>query len=244
MSSGDPESNGNVPRHVAVIMDGNGRWAEARGLSRIDGHKQGVKSVLDVVETAAERGVEYLTLYTFSTENWKRPLKEVNALMSLLIESIRSYTDLLMNKDVRLHAIGSLDQLSLPVRTVLNSIIKKTSSNKKINVILALNYGGRQEILDGVKKIAGDVASGKLTVSDIDEEAFSNSLYTANFPDPELMVRTSGEFRLSNFLLWQLSYAEFYVTDTYWPDFGKEEFIKALESFKGRKRRFGGVKNA
>lgn len=236
-------SDKGIPQHVAVIMDGNGRWAEARGQNRIEGHKAGVKSVLEVVEAAGKLGVEYLTLYTFSTENWKRPLSEVSALMSILVESIKSYTPLLMDKNVRLQAIGDLSALSLPVRKILESIIKRTSPNTGLTVVLALNYGARNEILQAVKEISKKVSNGELSAESITEEVFSDNLYTAGIPDPELMIRTSGEFRLSNFLLWQLSYAELWVTDILWPDFGAKEFLQAIDDFSSRGRRYGGVKS-
>ena len=230
-----------VPEHVAIIMDGNGRWAKARGQNRLAGHKQGVTSVLNTIEIAAELGVKYLTLYTFSTENWNRPEQEVSGLMDLLVNSIKFYTPDMMKKGVKLQFIGDRDSLSTSVQESMAEIETQTTDNKKITVMPAVNYGSRLEIVEAVKSIAQRTKDGSLNPEDIDEELISKNLYTADIPDPDLLIRTSGEMRLSNFLLWQLSYSEFYITDVYWPDFTKEEFSKAVESFKNRSRRFGGV---
>jgi len=230
-----------VPEHVAIIMDGNGRWANARGLSRLEGHSKGVKSVLNTIEAAAELGVKYLTLYTFSTENWNRPESEVSGLMDLLVSSIEYYTPDMMKKGVKLKFIGDRLSLSDKVRKSMQQIEEQTASNSVVTVMPAVNYGSRLEILQAVKDIASKVSKDELNVEDINEEHFSASLYTAGIPDPDLLIRTSGEMRLSNFLLWQLSYAELYVTDIYWPDFTKEEFKSAVNSFCNRSRRFGGV---
>ena len=224
-------------RHVAIIMDGNGRWADRRGLPRVEGHRQGARQVSEVLEAAREAGVEFLTLYAFSTENWKRPPSEVAALMGLLEEFLDDKLPELMEKNVRLRTVGRTDGLPAGARRKLLAAIKATAGNTAGTLNLALNYGGRAEIVDAVNRILSEKPTGK-----IDENSFRNYLYAPDIPDPELMIRTSGELRLSNFLLWQLSYAELYVTDTLWPDFGKAEFRKALDAFAGRDRRFGGRK--
>lgn len=230
-----------VPEHVAIIMDGNGRWAESRGLNRLAGHKQGVSSVLHSIEMAAELGVKYLTLYTFSTENWNRPESEVSGLMDLLVSSIKYYTPDMMKKGVKLKFIGNRKALSETVQQSMAEIEEETFQNSKVTVMPAINYGSRLEIVEAVQSISAKVKSGVLETKDIDEDLFAANLYTSGIPDPDLLIRTSGEMRLSNFLLWQLSYAEFYITDVFWPDFTKEEFSKAIESFQNRSRRFGGV---
>ena len=238
----DSDSHKNrVPEHVAIIMDGNGRWANARGLNRLKGHAKGVESVLNTIEAAAESGVKFLTLYTFSTENWNRPDSEITGLMDLLVSSIEFYTPDMMEKGVRLKFIGDRKVLSPHVQSSMADIENRTSANSKVTVMPAVNYGSRLEILHAVKELAQQVSKQEILPEDISEELISANLYTAGIPDPDLLIRTSGEMRLSNFLLWQLSYAELYVTDVYWPDFTKEEFRKALESFSDRSRRFGGV---
>ena len=226
---------------MAIIMDGNGRWAKSRGLTRLEGHKQGVISVLNTIEIAAELGVKYLTLYTFSTENWNRPESEVAGLMNLLVSSIEYYTPDMMKKGVRMKFIGDRKSLSDSVQKSMAGIEEETSQNQKITVMPAVNYGSRLEIVEAVKAIAEKVQTGILSPENINEESISSHLYTGEVPDPDLLIRTSGEMRLSNFLLWQLSYSEFYITDLYWPEFTKEEFRKAIDSFKSRSRRFGGV---
>ena len=228
-----------LPKHVAVIMDGNGRWAKKRGNSRVFGHKNGVKAVRAVTEAAAELGIGYLTLYAFSTENWNRPKLEVDALMALLVSTISSETKTLMDNNVRLGVIGSVDSLPKDVHRKLMECIEKTSKNTGLTLNLALSYSSRWEITDAVKKIAEKVKANELLPEDIDAEIISDNLTTANIPDPELMIRTSGELRISNFLLWQLAYAELYFCDTLWPDFRKEHFYEALMDFQGRERRFG-----
>lgn len=230
-----------VPEHVAIIMDGNGRWAQERGKKRLEGHKAGVDTVLRIVEKAAQLGVKHLTLYTFSTENWKRPQDEVMGLMTLLKMSMKSFAKKLISKGVRLSLIGDIEGLPKDVQKVLNDMVKKSETNELITVTLALNYGSRQEITIAVQQIAQQVKDGELSVDDISEETVSQNLYTAGTPDPDFLIRTSGELRLSNYLLWQLSYAEFYITDSYWPDFSNEEFEEAINSFGQRKRRFGAV---
>jgi undecaprenyl diphosphate synthase len=230
-----------IPEHVAVIMDGNGRWAESKGLSRLQGHQEGVLSVLSAIETASQLGVKYLTLYTFSTENWNRPQEEVSGLMDILVTAIQFYTKDMIDKGVRLKFIGNRLDLSKNVQHAMADIEQRTAHNDTITVMPAINYGGRQEILKSVKSIAAQVVDGSLGIDDISEETFSDNLYTVGVPDPDLLIRTSGEMRLSNFLLWQLSYAEIYIVDTYWPDFREDSFRKAVQSFKERKRRFGGL---
>ena len=228
-----------LPRHVAIIMDGNGRWAKAQGQNRVSGHREGVKTVREITEAAAEIGIEYLTLYTFSTENWQRPAFEVNALMMLLIEAVRAEIDTLMRNDIRLKVIGDMDKLPSKTYKALVEGIEKTRNNKRMSLVLALNYSAKWEILRGVQKLAEKAAKGLIKPSEITESIFENELSTAGMPDPELMIRTSGETRVSNFLLWQLAYAEFYFTNTYWPDFKKNDFYEAIHIYQLRERRFG-----
>ena len=227
-----------LPKHIAVIMDGNGRWAKKHGKPRVFGHKNGVTSVREVTEAAAELGVEYLTLYAFSTENWNRPQLEVNALMSLLVETLRKEIETLNKNDIRLHAIGDLEKLPKRSFKALKEGIEQTKNNGRMTLILALNYSARWEITNATKNIAKDLQSGDLT-SEVTDEVFSKYLSTTGLPDPELMIRTSGERRISNFLLWQLAYSELYFTDVFWPDFRKEHLYKAIIDFQGRERRFG-----
>lgn len=227
-------------RHIAVIMDGNGRWAERHKLERIEGHKKGSEVVIDIVKAAKEIGLEYLTLYAFSTENWKRPSFEVNGLMNILNDFLTVRLHELMENDVRLKTVGRTEQLPESVRRNLNDAIRKTADNKSGTLVLALSYGGRAEIVDAVKKIVKEANDGKIKSKDIDEACFARYLYDPEIPDPDLMIRTSGEYRISNFLLWQLSYSELYITETLWPDFNKEEFFKAVDAYKTRNRRFGG----
>lgn len=228
-----------IPRHVAVIMDGNGRWAELHGSDRIFGHQQGVDAVRSIVEGAGESGVEYLTLYAFSTENWDRPRDEVNALMSLLVHAIVQETGNLNEKNVKMLAIGDIASLPTDVQHKLAEAIESTSSNTGLNLILALSYSGRWEILEAVKKIISKTKNGELNENQINETMFSNHLSTVGIPDPELLIRTSGEYRISNFLLWQIAYSEFYFTPILWPDFRKENLFEAIGDFQRRERRFG-----
>jgi undecaprenyl diphosphate synthase len=228
-----------LPRHIAVIMDGNGRWAKQKGKPRVFGHRSGVKSVREVTEAAAELGIEYLTLYAFSTENWGRPKFEVNALMTLLVNTIRNEIKTLMDNDVKLNAIGELKELPSQCYRELLEAIDKTKNNKRMTLTLALNYSAKWEIIEAVKSIATDVKNGDLEVNAIENQHFDNALSTAGFPDPELMIRTSGETRISNFLLWQLAYAELYFTPVFWPDFHREHFYEAILNFQNRERRFG-----
>jgi len=228
-----------IPRHVAVIMDGNGRWAELHGNDRIFGHRQGVDAVRSIVEGAGESGVEYLTLYAFSTENWDRPKEEVDALMSLLVNAIVHETDNLNEKNVKMLAIGNLVSLPSDVQSRLAEAVQTTSTNTGLNLVLALSYSGRWDILEAVRKIAGKVQRGEIIESQINESIFSTQLSTAGIPDPELLIRTSGEYRISNFLLWQIAYSEFYFTPILWPDFRKEDLFDAIADFQCRERRFG-----
>lgn len=228
-----------VPSHVAIIMDGNGRWAEQRGSHRIFGHQNGVNAVRASVEAAGEIGVKYLTLYAFSTENWNRPKAEVDALMELLVTTIHGEVDELLKKNVRLSVIGDLDSLPQSARENIVSAMRKTEANTGLNLVLALSYSSRWEIVNAVKSIVADVSAGKVAEADIDPELFSKYLCTAGIPDPELLIRTSGEERLSNFLLWQVAYSEFYFSDVLWPDFNKEVFYNAILEYQKRERRFG-----
>ncbi len=228
-----------LPRHVAVIMDGNGRWAQKRGLSRIEGHKRGKASVQDVVETAQEIGLKYLTLYAFSTENWQRPANEVRALMSLLRRYLRTELHKLIQNNIRLLAVGDLSRLPDAVRQPLEEAMRLTENNIGLTVVLAISYGSREEIVAAARALAAAVQEGRLAPREIDENVFTKYLWTAGVPEPDLLIRTSGEFRLSNFLLWQMAYTEIYVTETLWPDFGRAEFLQALIDYQSRDRRFG-----
>ncbi|MBK7311807.1 MAG: isoprenyl transferase [Sphingobacteriaceae bacterium] len=229
----------NVPQHVAIIMDGNGRWAKQQGEDRVFGHHEGVNSVREIVEACAEVGVKYLTLYAFSTENWNRPKEEVDALMELLVATISLETPNLNKNGVKLQAIGDLKSLPQSCQDELQESINITANNSKVTLILALSYSSKWEITNSVKEIAQLVKEGKLKPEDITSSTIQKYLCTANYPDPELMIRTSGEHRISNFLLWQLAYAEFYFTEVLWPDFRKDEFFKAILSYQNRERRFG-----
>lgn len=229
----------NLPRHIAIIMDGNGRWAQEKEQDRLFGHLHGVESVRNIVEAAAELGVGYLTLYAFSTENWDRPENEVTGLMELLVDTIRKEVPTLNKNNIKLHVIGALNMLPEYAQNELNAAIQETSANTGLNLIMALSYSSRWEIINAVQKIAGDVHTGKITPDSIDNNLFSSYLATAGFPDPELMIRTSGEFRISNFLLYQLAYSELYFTNTLWPDFRKENLYEAILDYQRRERRFG-----
>jgi undecaprenyl diphosphate synthase len=228
-----------LPRHVAIIMDGNGRWAQQKGKQRVFGHKQGVTSVREVTEAAAELGIKYLTLYAFSTENWNRPKEEINALMSLLVSTFNSETITLIENNIRLLAIGDFNRMPSHVSKKLYEIIDKTSKNTGLSLILALSYSARWEILKAVKNVVMDVTSGNLKIEDININMFSDYLSTNGIPDPELLIRTSGEYRISNFLLWQIAYSELYFTRKLWPDFRKEDFFDAILDYQTRERRFG-----
>lgn len=228
-----------LPQHVAIIMDGNGRWAKQKGNQRVFGHKNAVAAVRDTVEGAAELGIKFLTLYTFSTENWRRPKYEVDALMSLLVSTLNSETETLLKNNVRLLAIGDIDGLPNDVKVNLRETIKNTAQNTGLSLILALSYSSRWEIINAVKCLARDIEEHKLSASGITEDVFNNYLATANIPDPELLIRTSGEYRLSNFLLYQIAYTELFFTDTLWPDFRKGDLYEAILNYQNRERRFG-----
>lgn len=228
-----------LPSHIAIIMDGNGRWAKEKGQDRLFGHFHGVESVRDIVEGSAELGIRYLTLYAFSTENWDRPENEVTGLMELLVQTIRKETESLNKNNIRLHVIGDLTMMPKDAIDELNESISITSGNTGLNLIMALSYSSRWEILNAVKHLARDVKKGILDPETISQSTFQQYLCTADFPDPELMIRTSGEFRISNFLLYQLAYAELYFTDVRWPDFRKENLYAAILDFQSRERRFG-----
>lgn len=228
-----------VPAHIAIIMDGNGRWAKERGLDRVYGHQEGVTALRRTVEAASDMGVKFLTLYAFSTENWNRPNEEVDALMELMVYAIRKETPDLISKGVRLIAIGDYNRLPKKTRDILLSSIDKTSNGEKITMILALSYSSKWEITEGIKKILTDAQDKQLSIEDINEETLSKYLSTKEIPDPDLLIRTGGEKRISNFLLWQLAYSELYFTDIYWPDFSKDHLRKAILDFQSRERRFG-----
>lgn len=234
-------STGNIPRHVAIIMDGNGRWAKERGLPRVAGHSGGVESVRDVVEGCGELGVEVLTLYAFSQENWKRPAWEVSALMKLLMRTINSELENLHKQNVRLTTIGHIEHLPADTHKQLLRAVESTKHNTGFHLNLALSYSARTEILDAVKSIVADTQKKIISPSEIDEKVFSDYLYTRELPEPDLLIRTSGEFRISNFLLWQIAYAELYITDTFWPDFRKQHLYEAIVNYQKRERRFGKV---
>lgn len=231
-----------LPQHVAIIMDGNGRWAKGQGLERAIGHQHGVVSVRKVTEAATKIGIKYLTLYTFSTENWNRPQAEVDALMHLLVSSIEKETPTLHKNNIRLQTIGDTTRMPNEVKQRLNSCIEYTSKNTGLTLVLALSYSSQWEITEMVKHIASQVKNGILKIEDITKDIISNNLTTKDLPDPDLLIRTSGEIRISNFLLWQLAYTELYFTETRWPDFHEEEFYKAIYEFQQRERRFGEVK--
>tara|TARA_B100001540_G_scaffold271749_1_gene255675 strand:+ start:706 stop:1446 length:741 start_codon:yes stop_codon:yes gene_type:complete len=231
----------NIPNHIAIIMDGNGRWAKEKGLPRIAGHKEGINSVRDITRICGEIGVKYLTLYTFSTENWNRPKKEVNALMSLLLSTIKIEIKELHKKNVKFSTIGNLSFLPKKTESGLKDGIDLTKNNNGLNLILALNYGSRQEIIDSVIDIANRVKSGEIDIDHINETLFSSFLYTKNIPDPDLLIRTSGELRISNFLLWQCAYTEMYLTNTFWPSFREDDLFKAILNYQNRERRYGKI---
>lgn len=233
-----------LPRHVAFIMDGNGRWARRRGLPRIAGHRKGAETVRTVLRTSVDLGIEYVTLYAFSAENWARPRAEVAALWRLLRRYLRSEVEELDREGTRLLAIGRLDALPRFARDELNRTIERLAHHRRSTLILALNYGGRAEIADAARALARDAVAGRIDPGAIDEEAVAARLYTAGIPDPDLLIRTSGEMRISNFLPWQIAYTEIYVTERYWPDFGRRDYLEALLAYQGRERRFGGVEAA
>ncbi|OEK02538.1 di-trans,poly-cis-decaprenylcistransferase [Roseivirga sp. 4D4] len=228
-----------LPQHVAVIMDGNGRWAKKKGAARVFGHKNAIKAVRDVTEGCAELGVKYLTLYAFSTENWSRPKLEVTALMELLVSTLSSEMKTLMDNGIKLDTIGDTESLPPKCQRELKEAMEKTSKNNRMTLVLALSYSGRWDITQATKSIARDMAEGKIDAENINQDLIDNYLNTSGIPDPELLIRTSGEQRISNFLLWQMAYTEFFITDTLWPDFRREDLYKALISYQERERRFG-----
>ena len=236
------KAKSSIPEHVAIIMDGNGRWAKERGLPRLKGHEEGAESVRVIVDACRKVGVKYLTLYAFSVENWVRPKAEIAGLMKLLDKFLTDREKDLHENDVRLRVTGRIEDLPLFVRKKLLKVMNATKDHKTGQLILALSYGGRTEIANAAKQIALQVKDGKLDPAKIDEETVAKNLYLPDVPDPDLMIRTSGEMRLSNFLLWQLSYAEFYISQKLWPEFREPEFLEAIEEYKGRRRRFGDVK--
>ena len=239
MSLRDKIDSLRVPVHIAVIMDGNGRWTKNRGLERIYGHQEGVTSVKKVIEAASYAGIKYLTLYTFSTENWNRPKEEVDALMELMVIGIKRELPEMMDAQVKLNVIGDIESLPQQTKDTLLSCIEETSRNTGVNVILAVSYSSRWEITRAAKNLAADVVAGKLDLNNIDETLFSQYLNTKNIPDPDLLIRTGGEYRISNFLMWQLSYSELYFTDVYWPEFREENLYEAIIDYQKRERRFG-----
>jgi undecaprenyl diphosphate synthase len=233
------KASGAIPEHIAIIMDGNGRWAKSKGGFRLLGHKQGVESVRDITESCAQLGVRYLTLYAFSTENWERPNVEVKGLMSILVHALRVEAESLNKNNIRLTAIGQIDRFPQSCQRELQEAITLTQDNTRMTLCLALSYSGRWDITQAVKQIAEEVEQGKLSPEEVNDQLISSHLSTCEIPDPDLIIRTSGEFRISNFLLWQLAYSEFYITDTYWPDFRRNELYQAIKNFQNRERRFG-----
>ena len=231
-----------IPQHVAIILDGNGRWAKSKGMPRNYGHAQGSKNVEKICEEAWRMGIKYLTVYAFSTENWNRPKDEVDALMKLLRNYMKTCLKTAKKNDMKIRVIGELQRLDEDIRSRIAELEEATKENGGLNFQIAINYGSRDEIVRAVRKLAADCAKGKVNAEDIDEQVFEGYLDTHDIPDPDLMIRTSGELRLSNYLLWQLAYTEFYFTDVLWPDFSKEELIKAIEQYNARDRRYGGVK--
>lgn len=235
------KSSGELPAHIAIIMDGNGRWAKSRGNIRSFGHKAGVESVRDITEACAQIGVKYLTLYAFSTENWGRPQTEVNALMRILVRSLRKEAENLNKNNIKLVTIGQIDRFPNACQQELKEVVELTKDNDRLKLCLALSYSGRWDITEAVKKLSRQVKEGKLEPEDIDDQLIGAHLSTAETPDPDLIIRTSGEYRISNFLLWQLAYSELYITETYWPDFRRNELYKAIQAYQKRERRFGKV---
>ena len=236
---GEEQTNGTSPRHIAIIMDGNGRWAKQRGLPRIDGHRAGAASGRKIIEECARLGVRYLTLYSFSTENWRRPVDEVSGLMELFYHQLTEELPTLVKNNIRLRAIGDLSRLPLHVRVALNHALERTKNNDRLDLVLAVSYGSRHEITEAVRSIACRVAEGTLQPEQIDQDLFSRSLWTADIPDPDILVRTSGEERISNFLLWQLAYTELFFVPEYWPDFDEQVLHRVIDEYARRERRYG-----
>jgi undecaprenyl diphosphate synthase len=237
------KQRGALPRHIAVIMDGNGRWAKAQGRPRVAGHREGVKAVRDVTEACAELGIEYLTLYTFSTENWYRPAQEVNALMELLIRTLRRETKTLLKNNIRLHTVGDLSQLPSACLGELQESLDATATNRHMTLVLALSYSGRWDLKTAMQTLARRVQDGTLDPDAIDEQAISEALTTRDLPDPDLLIRTGGDYRVSNFLLWEIAYTELYISDEFWPAFRRPHLYEAIRNFQDRERRFGRVKH-
>ncbi len=237
------KQSGEIPIHIAIIMDGNGRWAQKRSLPRVAGHREGVESVRDMVEVCGQLGVKYLTLYAFSTENWKRPKEEISMLMRLLMKALRDETDKLHRNNVRVRTIGDISKLPVEVQNELLDAIVKTQNNTGLNLLLALSYSGRWDIMQAVKKISSEIKRGALSEDSINEDLVTKYLSTQGIPDPDLLVRTSGEFRVSNFLLWQLAYSEIYITELNWPEFRRDELYRAITEYQKRERRFGLTSN-
>ena len=231
----------NLPRHIAIIMDGNGRWANDRGLPRIAGHREGVRTVRKITKLCGELGIQTLTLYTFSSENWKRPITEVGALMKLLVNSLRKEVSDLMKNNVRFTVIGDMNKFDQQIQNELINAFQKTKNNSGLNLNLALSYGSRQEILYATRKLVEKVTLGEIEIKDISEDLFSQMLHTKDLSDPDLLIRTGGEFRISNFLLWQIAYTEIHITDLYWPEFDKQDLMNAIYDFQNRERRFGKI---
>ncbi len=236
-----PPEIANVPQHVAIIMDGNGRWAAERGKPRTEGHRAGAESVRACAEACGDLGIRYLTLYAFSSENWKRPKTEITALMTLLERFLKSQTKEMLKNNIRLQAIGRITDLPVKSQKSLHDSIEATADNDGLNLILALNYGGREEIIDGVRSVLRHIQDGLLDEAMLDPQIFSKHLYTRYYPDPDLLIRTSGEMRISNFLLWQISYSEIVISEKFWPDFKREDFFQAVQEYSRRQRRFGGL---
>jgi len=241
MSPAGGEAGPSVPTHIAIIMDGNGRWAQARGLSRTEGHRAGVRALRRVVQACGELGVRYLTVYAFSTENWRRPVSEVSALMRLFVEAMESYLPELVERNVRIRYIGDITRLARPAQLAVEKAVAETAGNTGLTLTVALNYGGRAEIVRAFRRLVEDLKTGKITLAEVDDTMLSNYLDTAGIPDPDLVIRPAGEKRLSNFLLWQVAYSEFWFTDKYWPDFDREDIAAAIADFGRRQRRFGGL---
>ena len=237
----DSLDTSNLPKHIGIIMDGNGRWAKKRGLPRSAGHRMGARVLEQITRDAGHLGIRYLTVYAFSTENWKRPKEEVDALMKLLSEYLDDYKRLIGDEDIRVKIIGSYDGLSEDIIDKIKNIEEQTKNNSAITLNIALNYGGRDELVFAMKKIASDVKDGSINIDDIDEDMISESVYTNYMPDPDFIIRPSGEYRLSNFLLWQSAYSEFWYSDILWPDFTRDDLIRAIIDFQKRNRRYGGV---
>lgn len=235
----DISNQGKTPRHIAIIMDGNGRWAQQRGLDRSEGHAEGVKTVRRITEAASKAGIEYLTLYTFSTENWNRPKDEVDALMHLIVIAIERETPDLIKNNVRLTMIGDMDRMPKEARERLERCMSETSHCTGLTLVLALSYSSRWEIVEACRRLAAEAAAGTLDPAAINDHVFSERLSTADMPDPDLLIRTGGDMRVSNFLLWQIAYSEMYFTSTYWPDFSEADFFDAIDAYAGRQRRFG-----